>query len=139
MPIRSYARPEYNLRIVVQTGQTTDSEFIAFYESLYANGQSEPPMNLLVDLRQADSTSRSSDALFQVAEFIQDKIPSSSTRQKVAVVAPNDVSFGLARMCESFADPVPWDFVVYRDMKEALAWLDAPEDLLDEDIQEKES
>jgi hypothetical protein len=34
-------------------------------------------------------------------------------------------------MYEAFADSIPWDFVVFRAVDTALAWLRAPQDLLD--------
>jgi hypothetical protein len=33
-------------------------------------------------------------------------------------------------MYEAFADSVPWDFVVFRVVDAALAWLGVPEDLM---------
>jgi hypothetical protein len=35
-------------------------------------------------------------------------------------------------MYEFFADSIPWDFVVFRSVDTALAWLRAPVDLLDD-------
>ncbi len=59
------------------------------------------------------------------------KLADSSTCPKVAVVAPNDLSFGLARMYDAFAGSIPWDFVAFRAVDAALAWLSAPENLMD--------
>ena len=130
MPITFQVRPEHNLVILVHIGTITDDEFLAFYRSLYENDRITPSMNLLVDLRQADSTTRSSDVLRKFAGFIETKLTGIPERPKVAVVAPEDLSFGLARMYEAFADSVPWDFEVFREMNAALAWLDLPENLM---------
>jgi hypothetical protein len=59
-------------------------------------------------------------------------------RPRVAVVAPKDLSFGLARMYDAFADSIPWNFVVFRAMDAALAWLGLPEDLMDSPNQDAE-
>jgi hypothetical protein len=64
------------------------------------------------------------------AEFVEQTFSKSSTIPKVAVVAPKDLSFGLARMYQVFANSVPWNFVVFRAMDAALAWLRVPEDLM---------
>ena len=41
----------------------------------------------------------------------------------VAVIAPKDVQFGLARMWQSFADATGWEINVLRSRSEAEAWL----------------
>lgn len=130
MPIEYQGRPEHNLIILVHVGTIPDDEFLTFYESLYGSNQFDPSMNLLVDLRQADSTSRSSVVLRQLANTVVERYKGITTRPKVAVVAPKDLSFGLARMYEVYADSVPWDFVVFRAVDAALAWLGVPDDLM---------
>lgn len=44
------------------------------------------------------------------------------------MVAPRDVSFGLARMYEMSSTDIPRDFVVFRDLDAAAAWLGIPDD-----------
>jgi hypothetical protein len=130
MSIECRIRPEHNLAILVHAGTTPDDEFFAYYKSLYENGTLDPSMNLLVDLREADSRPRSSMVLRDLAEFMQGIHSDTTTRPRVAVVAPKDLSYGLAKMYSAFADPVPWDFVAFRAMDAALAWLGLPEDFL---------
>jgi len=124
-------KPEHSLAIMVHRGTTPDDEFLAFYKSLYKTDSVDTSTNLFVDLRNADSRQRSTEVLHQCAEFIQVALADATPPPKVAVVAPKDLSFGLARMYEAFADSVPWDFVVFRDVDAALAWLGLPGDLMD--------
>jgi hypothetical protein len=131
MPIKLNLKPEFNLGVLVHIGIITDDEFLAFYKSLYESGQLDPSMNLLVDLRQSESAPRSSEVLRQFAGFVQKKFTKITTRPKVAVVAPEDLSFGLARMYEVFAHSIPWDFEVFRAVDAALSWLALPGDLMD--------
>ena len=130
MPLKYHIRPEYNLIILVHIGTIPDDEFINFYKSLYEKDPLLTTMNHLVDLRQTDSTPRSSSVLSQFAEFMKGRVTETAERPKVAVVAPKDLSFGLARMYEVFADQVKWDFVVFRDIDAALAWIGLPEDFI---------
>lgn len=53
-------------------------------------------------------------------------------RPKIAVIAPKDLSFGMARMFEAFSDTVPFNFGVFREIDAALAWLGVPENLLED-------
>ena len=131
MAIKLHVMAEYNTAVLVHAGTTPDEEFLAFYKSFYERDSIDKSMNLVVDLRDADSRQRSTEVLHQFAEFIQGALADATLSPKVAVVAPKDLSFGLARMYEAFADSVPWDFVVFRDIDAALAWLGLPNDLMD--------
>jgi len=113
----------------VHTGRVPDDEFLAFYNSFFESNTFKPPMNLLVDLRETNSSSRSPEALLHFAESVEVKLADISANTRVAVVAPKDLSFGLARMYEILAGSVQWNFVVFRAMDAAFAWLGLPEDL----------
>lgn len=130
MTIEFKARPEHNLGILAHSGTIKDNEFIAFYTTLLKSDSFDPLMNLLVDLREADSSFRSNEALRRIAEFSKITLSDTTTLPKVAVVAPKDISFGLARMYENFLNSVPWNFVVFRSMEAALAWLGVHYDLM---------
>ena len=59
----------------------------------------------------------------QIAEYAGKLIASSATR--VALLAPEDLSYGLARMYQAYQDTenkAP-DFKVFRSREEALSWL----------------
>ena len=131
MTIEFQAKPDHNLAILVHTGRIPDNQFIAFYKSLYENENYDQSMNHLVDLREADSTPRSTEALCELAEFASVKSKGITTCPKIAVVAPENISFGLSRMYQAFTGLLFWDFVVFRAMDVALAWLGLPADLMD--------
>ena len=118
--------------ICVHTGSVLDDEFIIYYKSMVESDMFATATNFLIDLRQTDSSPRSGDVLRQFANYMKLRLADAGTYQKVAVIAPKDVSFGLARMYEFFADSIPWDFVVFRSVDAALAWLRASDDLLDD-------
>jgi hypothetical protein len=42
---------------------------------------------------------------------------------RIAIVAPNDVVFGMARMWQAHMDDSGWTSQVFRNRKEALVWL----------------
>lgn len=130
MSITYFTRQEYKLIIIVHSEKVTDDEFLSFYTKLYNSQTFDPSVNMLVDLRETNSALRSSEVLHMFADFVKRRLEDVSTRPKVAVVAPKDLSFGLARMYEAFADSVPWNFAVFRAMDAALAWMGVPEDLM---------
>jgi len=127
--IEYFVRPEHNLVVFVQTGRVPDDEFLKFYRSFFESDAFDPPIKILVDLRETSSSSRSPETLLHFAELAEKKLADVDHRTKVAVVAPRDTSFGLARMYEILSGPVDWNFVVFRAMDSALAWLGLPENL----------
>jgi len=131
MSIELHLRPDHHLAILIHIGTIPDDEFLSFYESLYENKSFNPTMDQLIDLRQADSEPRSPDVLRQFSEYVRTAFQDITKRPKIAVVAPKDLSFGLARMYQAFASSVPWEFMVFRAMGAALAWLGLPEDLME--------
>jgi hypothetical protein len=132
MPIEYLFKEDERLVVIIHVGVVPDDEFLASYEGLFGDDRYDKTFNLLVDLRRADSAVRSQQALRQFADFAQGQYTDADETTKVAVVAPKDVSFGLARMYEVFSHNVPWEFVVFRSADAALAWLGMAENLLDE-------
>jgi hypothetical protein len=133
MPIEFRAIPEHKLIIMTHEGPVSDEEFLESYRSYYESDRFDPTASMLVDLRRADSALRTPETLEHFAQFVGTKLAGAPARPKVAVVAPADVSFGLARMYEAFASSIEWDFVVFRALDAALAWLGVPDSVLAED------
>lgn len=130
MPISFHFKPEYNVVICRHVGTIDDQEFINSYHSLFEGDSFDPAMDLVVDLRQADSSKRSQEAIQEFAKYLKDWMQKTEKRSRVAVIAPRDVSFGLARMYEAYAEPAHREFTVFREENAALEWLGIPEDAL---------
>ena len=131
MPITINTIPEHNLVIFSHTGEIPDNEFIEFYGRHFQGDTFDSNKKLLIDLREADSRPRNPDTLRQFAEFVKEHINDPAKPPKVAIVAPKSLTFGLARMYQAYTDTVPWEFVVFRAIDAALAWLNVPEDIID--------
>ncbi len=132
MPIKYQLKPDERLVILIHVGAVPDDEFLSFYKALYEDSRFDKSFNILVDLRQTESSVRSSATLNDFADFIRKQYVSTTARPKVAVVAPEDISFGLARMYETFSADVPWEFSVFRAADAALAWLGLSENLMND-------
>jgi len=130
MSITYQVKPDERLLIVVHAGVVTDDEFLSFYKAVCEDTRCDKSFNILVDLRQTESSLRSVAALKELAYFMRRQYVDITERPKVAVVAPKDISFGLARMYEAFSSEVPWQFVVFRAADAAFAWLGLSESVL---------
>ena len=129
MPIESQVIPEHDLAVFMHIGRVPDDEFLSFYRDFFEGAAFKPPMNILVDLRETSSSSRSAEALLSFSGLMESKLSDITESTRVAVVAPKDRSFGLARMYKILSSSINWNFVVFRAMDAALAWLGIPEDL----------
>ena len=137
MPIMCHFKSDARLIIFVHVGVVSDDEFLSSYKAFYKDARFDKSFNQLVDLRRAESSARSRAALQQVADFVREQFTGAETGAKVAVLAPRDLSYGLARMYKAFSAAAPLDFSVFRSVDDALPWLGVPEDVLDDLEEEK--
>ena len=131
MPIECLCKPDDSLVIFTHIGLVSDEEFLERYIACFNDPDFDSSFDLLVDLRQTNSSARSTAVLSKLAEFMGQKYMGAKTSPKAAVLAPERLSFGLARIFEVFSEDVNIDFKVFREADEATEWLGVAENLLD--------
>ena len=87
-------------------------------------------MNELLDTRTADMTGVSADALRKLAAMVESRLAELVIEFKTAVIASDDLPFGLARLYEMVSDESPEAVHVFRAVPPALEWLNVPSHLL---------
>ena len=129
MGIKITRDEDQDLTIHVVTGPASEAEM---YEALDSFYQREPTALLLWDMSQSDVSHVTPDIL---QKFVRKSVELEVDRQgegRTAVIAPEDLQYGLARMSEAFAElesaPYSNRFSAFRTRQEALQWLKA-EDL----------
>lgn len=132
MPILHTIRTDLKLIVSVHIGAVPDDEFLQSYRTLYAEPDFEIAFDHLVDLRRAQSNTRSASALQTIALIVEQRHKGSEHSPKTAIIAKSDVSFGLSRMYQAFSNSVPGERKIFKAPEAALAWLGAPADVLDE-------
>ena len=127
------ARIHPTLGIVVSTwcGRVADAEILPSYQALYQDPEWKPGMSELVDLREADLSDVSGAGLRALVEMTASYLQDFGGEAKTAAVASQDSVFGMGRMYEALSAESPEMAQMFRDAREALAWLGAPRDLLD--------
>jgi hypothetical protein len=115
-----------NLTILTPSGEITFAEAMKALESFYQN----PTRNLLLDFSGRDKiplvlTGEEMAKLFKHLTTKKENRPGGKT----AVVAPDDLRFGMSRMAEAFAEieKLPWEMKAFRSMDEAIDWLNSDE------------
>ena len=106
------------------TGIFTYAEFLDHMAGLRADPRFRPEFNQLVDCRAITLLDFTSE---QVKDLAKRSIFSGRSRR--AFVASSDLQFGLSRMFATYRKiSGALEFEVFRDMREALAWLNLPPD-----------
>lgn len=103
-------------------GTITAEAFRLHAERMDADPAVHGAIGEFVDLSEAELTSMRGDAVRDLASLLDD----TPVSKRVAVWAPGDLDFGMARMYGASADCVGAEVLVFRQRDAALAWLRDP-------------
>ena len=101
-------------------GQINDECMRYCHEQIYQDPQFVQGMNHLMDLSQADMNDVSSAGLRKLMH-LSERYATQSFR--TAIVAPQDLSFGLSRLYQILSSDSPEEVMVFRSLLEANYWL----------------
>ena len=132
MTIKHHILKDKNILISIFEGLIGDDEFIETYHELYKSPQYKLGLNELVDFSKADFTNLSADGLNRVFDIVSHLYISNGLDKeiKTAIVAPDDLSFGLSRMYQITHDQSEEEMMVFRTMDSALKWLELNKECL---------
>jgi hypothetical protein len=122
MPIEICVLPGQRLVETRASGSVEDADLLTATDRIAANPDFEADFDQLVDLSGATASSVTPAGLR--AMLGRDPIFAPSSRR--AVVAPEDLGFGLARMFEMHRDGEAGELRVFRARHEAVGWLARP-------------
>ena len=130
MPILHTINEELGVVLSSWVGDISDSDLLLSYEQLYQNENWKPGFNEIVDLRNAELSDVTSEGLEQLSITVKQITAGKCEVFKTAVIAPDDLPFGLARVYEAVSADTPERVMVFRDLKHAFVWLDIEYSLL---------
>ena len=121
MGIKITKNEDRDLTIHDVTGSVSEEEMYDALENFY---KGEPTTLLLWDMSQADVSQVTTETL---QRFIRKSTQLGGSRQggRTAVIASEDLQYGLARMSEVLTEieSAPYSFRAFRSRQEALRWL----------------
>jgi hypothetical protein len=120
MPASASVDPETGIAHYLATGLITREEILSVINQVYGDPQYRAPWRSLWEMRGA-KPAINADELRSVVDHVRTHRP--STTGKIAIVAAEDLSFGLARMFEFLAGDQPVETRVFRDSEHARRWL----------------
>ena len=110
------------VRYTVMSGVVRDAEQLDTYAVLRAAPDAERSLPAIIDLREVRTFDVTANVVRQIGDMLRDVEP-PGVRRRVAIAAPDDVTFGMARMFEAFRHGGGTEYAVFRDMSEARRWL----------------
>lgn len=103
---------------VTLSGDVTDDEVLDLQRALHQTPEAEPWWQALVDCSTADQMLLTAGAIRELGARSR-----FTAEARIAIVAPRDALYGIARMVE-LMHPGPCEIMVFRDRDSAVAWLD---------------
>jgi hypothetical protein len=126
MPI-SYTIDSDKGRVVVRfTGTVRDEDLFTTFHELYDDPRHRIGMPELTDCRELERAELTGVGLRALARMTATKLDPAQRPWKVAVVAPQSVVYGLARMYELLREGSPEHVEVFRELAAAEQWLEEP-------------
>lgn len=120
--IRFHVDEPRRTRVAVFEGVVDDAELLGSYGGLVATPDYDPTLDDLVDMRGVERLEVSTEAVRRLVGMFTPLDPEDvSTR--LAIVAPRDDVYGMARMYEILRSDAPEQIRVFRHRAEAEAWL----------------
>ena len=103
-------------------GELDATSLLSYMESVRQEKRLRPGYRSFVDLSGADLCRVDANAVRRAAEVVG-RFEHGDERVRVALLAPSDVAFGLARMYGTLVESFQREVRVFRDAAAACAWL----------------
>lgn len=115
---------ESELTVFTALGNISGQDVIRVIWDFYERGP--VTRNVLWDLSHAELESVSSEDAVQITH-VPRKFVELRTGGKTAILAPNDLAYGLSRAFQTSSQPkeFPFELEVFRDKESAYTWLEA--------------
>ena len=123
MPIKYEIIEEQKLILATGSGIVTADDVISHLDSLAAENKYIAPMKKLVDYRTIESIIISRDEAEVIAQR-KKELTNGFSGEKCAFISPRDLTFGTARVHQALVDSADINTAVFRNIEEALEWLD---------------
>jgi hypothetical protein len=114
--------PAHDLAVFKAHGVLTGSQMICMGEDLLSKTQGSAGLDIIYDYRDVTAFDVSFEEVEQLAKKNAHYMELLH-HSRIAVVAPTDIGYGIARMWEAMSSDSPMEMMVCRDLLHACKWL----------------
>lgn len=112
-----------NIRYQTVKGVIDINSLVTYLQDIYGSTEFDTNIDVFWDLRLADFSSVSVEEINYFINFVGEHWGKEGNA-KAAIIAPDDLGFGLSRMYEMLmGSETPSEIRVFRDIKEAEEWI----------------
>ena len=122
MPMTYTIDAAQHLVRAVGTGVLTDDDVMAHRQAMSRDPRFTPQMRELSDIRQVTAF-QVTPAGVRIMVASDVKMTATGGMHKLAIVADENVAYGMSRMYQTLGEPNIRDVGVFRSYEEAAAWL----------------
>ena len=108
--------------VVTARGDLAASDIRDTAGRVYRDPQFRPGMKTLLDFRAA-SPDVTADNVRMIVSFVSRNIEVRG-KGRCAIVTGREVDYGMARMAQTYMEPIGIEAMVFREMEDAELWLD---------------
>ncbi|MCW8955879.1 MAG: hypothetical protein OQL09_03280 [Gammaproteobacteria bacterium] len=114
-----------HINIVIHTayGKFGPGDVKHILDGLISNPDFKQDMNVVWDFREVTDINFSAEELKQIVGYTEAHLAYRKPDYKLALVASDDLIFGLARMFMAYSEHLPIKITTLRTLKEAMAWV----------------
>lgn len=122
MPCSYFIDKDLGTAFLTSSGKISQQELKERAISLIHDPDWQPGFNILTDYSEASLTDLNYEKIKELVEY-QIQVAHKVGSGKCAVVAPQALEFGMARIWESLSDNNPLSIKVFNNTSDALNWL----------------
>jgi hypothetical protein len=126
MPVEREFDEDRNVLVTRLRGRLEPDALLAALMDLETDERMRPGSRSWVDLTDLDPGDIDAEVIRRAADMAR-RFDEGRSAIRIAVLAPGDLTFGLARMYSMMVDVLHREVRVFRDAAEARAWLCAAE------------
>lgn len=132
MPLRVWVDADTHVRFAVASGVLSKSDVLEHYGAVLADPAYDPALDMVFDCTAVEHIDVEPGTVKHISELVAraDRAIPPGVRPRVAIVAPGDAAYGMARMYQAYREVQQAQRVyrVYRTAAEAREWLGLPND-----------
>jgi hypothetical protein len=127
MPIRMIIDRAAGLIRTTGSGRVSGDDLVTYYHRLRSHPDFRGDLNEIFDLSDVTDAAVDADDVRRLSG-VTEEFTRRGVAVRVAIVAPRDLEFGLARMYEMLQSQSLNEVRVFRDRADAEAWIFGPPD-----------
>jgi len=132
MPITFRVLDKHRILLATFSGVINDEQVIRFWTEFYESDLWKPEYDEISDLREASVEAVTMEGVSKLASIAGQYTANINVVHRTAIIAPEDLTFGLSRFYEAISSQTPEVIMVFRDPASAVEWLGRDETLLTE-------